>query len=168
MAKSVPSTVVAREFLKLGNNGKSLLTPVHLLKLTYIANGWAYPVMGRKLVYEQVEAWQYGPVYRDLYFLLREFKAGPVEDVYIGPVEMDAIKKKKRSSLRLRLKEIEGELIEFVYDLYGDLSGPQLITLTHREGSPWSQTKQGNKIDQNIIEKYFHKEADRLLEGGDL
>ena len=38
------------------------ITVMQLLKLIYIANGWSWALLGKQLVRDPVEAWQYGPV----------------------------------------------------------------------------------------------------------
>ena len=54
------------------------LTPLHVNKLAYIAHGFTLAIYHTKLVNEDVEAWQYGPVFPQLYYALRRFKGNTI------------------------------------------------------------------------------------------
>ena len=69
---------IANEFLKKPN-ATGRLTQMQLLKLTYIAHGWNLAVNGEPLVSEPVEAWNYGPVIRDLYNHIRFYGSDPIK-----------------------------------------------------------------------------------------
>ena len=56
------SRTVANEFLKLADKDNDTLTPMQLLKLVFIAHGWCLGLLGRHLIKDSIEAWQYGPV----------------------------------------------------------------------------------------------------------
>ena len=99
---------------------------MQLQKLVYIAHGYSLALMGDPLIYNDVRAFQYGPVYPKLYRKLSKYGAGLVTE----PVKAeDAI-------------DPTGEqfkLIEAVWNIYGQMEGSKLSALTHMEGSPWSQ-----------------------------
>ena len=93
MRRTVTSTLVARRFVKISEDPG--LTPLQLQKLAFLAHGWSYPVLGRPFICEVVEAWKYGPVYPELYDVLKRFKAEEVEYVPIGLRERLANRRKK-------------------------------------------------------------------------
>ena len=63
----VRARAVANEFIHLAKADGRSLTPLQLIKLTYIAHGWMLTLYGRPLIVDEVEAWKYGPVIPDLY-----------------------------------------------------------------------------------------------------
>ncbi|RCL04150.1 MAG: putative phage-associated protein [Candidatus Tokpelaia sp. JSC189] len=120
------SSVVANQFLILAQNKNNTLTLMQLLKLVYIAHGWMLGLYGRPLIRDEVQAWQYGPVIPRLYNMIRSFKSNPVEG------DIDSINEK--------MDEQEVDIVDQVYQIYGQLSGPHLSRLTHQASSPWHLT----------------------------
>lgn len=155
MRRFVSSTLVAREFHRLAKaeTPPRDLTPIQLIKLTYLAHGWAFVYLGSKgLVNEKVEAWQYGPVFPSLYRALKDYGSSPVDEV------PKTFKEQRHSDTYLY--EDEKALIKSVYNTYKDLDGPQLITLTHQDGTPWKSTWSrrfwNSEIKPDLISSYYH------------
>lgn len=144
------SRTIANEFLKLAAESRDDLTPMQLLKLVFIAHGWSMGLLGRHLIRDKIEAWQYGPVIPVLYEDLRAFGSEPVR----GPI---------RGSTRDVLDDTERDLIAQVYEKYGHLSGPALSRLTHEPNSPWARTYRdgvsGRYISNDLIEDYYQNLA---------
>lgn len=145
------SATVANRFLELAGAHGDALTPMQVLKLVYIAHGWMLGLYGRPLISEEVEAWQYGPVIPDLYNAMRRFKSQPVQG---------AIRNGNG-----RLDDQEENIIDQVYRIYGQKSGPALSRLTHQAGSPWQlvyrQGSFGDVIPNDLIEDHYSKLAKR-------
>jgi uncharacterized phage-associated protein len=51
---------------------------MQLQKLVYIAHGWNLAINGTPLTSDIPAAWDYGPVYRDLFEALRAYGSNPV------------------------------------------------------------------------------------------
>jgi uncharacterized phage-associated protein len=117
---------VANEFLRQANEKSTTLTNMELQKLVYIAHGYSLALLDRPLVKQHVEAWRYGPVIPDLYHALRQYGSGNVRSL-INLIPEEA------------LSETDTKLVESVLSAYGQFSGPQLSTMTHREGTPWRE-----------------------------
>ena len=135
---------VANEFLKNGH----VLTNMQLQKLVYIAHGYSLAILHQPLIKQRVEAWRYGPVIPALYHALREYGSGVVtKPINILPPE--------------QLSETDQTLVAVVLAAYGRFSGPQLSTMTHREGTPWREVYQPNASFNNedipdpLIEKHY-------------
>lgn len=131
---------IANRFLELARHSipQVFITPLKIIKLVYIANGWAYPILHERLVRENAEAWTYGPVFPDLYHAVRRYRADPIVAPIPGGDEP------------LDLSDEEQQLIESVLGAYGHLSGTQLSNMTHLSGTPWSITWDGG-FGQNTI-----------------
>jgi uncharacterized phage-associated protein len=139
------SVNVAKQLLKLSRDPVAAdMTPMKLLKLVYIAHGWMLGLTGRALVSEDVEAWKYGPVIPELYREIREFKKDPVTEL-------------PQASKNPNLDDLEKHIVRQVYDIYGDLDGLKLSTLTHSVGTPWHQIWKGRRevIPNDLIASYY-------------
>lgn len=139
---------VAQRFFELAQAASQTLTPMQLIKLTYIAHGWMLGLYHRALVRDEVQAWQYGPVIPQLYKALRKYKGKPVT----APIADDSL-----------LDPQAEHLIRQVFERYGRLSGPRLSDLTHRNGTPWSKTYEpgrfGSAIPDDLIEDHYSRLA---------
>src|SRR6476619_3832573 len=71
------SMAIANEFLKKPG-ALGVLTQMQLQKLTYIAHGWNLALNERRLVSDELEAWDYGPVYPMLYDHAKYFGKSPI------------------------------------------------------------------------------------------
>lgn len=118
---------VADAILKIAKARGKGLTPMQLVKLTYIAHGWSLGLRNKDLFKNRIEAWRYGPVIPDLYHATKSYGRNEIPLSVIGdakdmPVNPDDYK-----------------FLEDVFDKYGHLDGISLSYITHKSGTPWSQ-----------------------------
>jgi uncharacterized phage-associated protein len=144
------SRTIANFLLKKADVSGNPLTPMQLLKLVYIAHGWNLGFYGRPLIRDEVQAWQYGPVIPRLYNKVKDFRDQPVK----GPLLADTVD---------TMTEIDRDLLDQVWHVYGEMSGPALSRLTHAPGTPWALTykpgKWGIRIPNDLIEDHYRKLA---------
>lgn len=142
---------VANEFIRLAAVAGKSLTPLQLIKLTYIAHGWMLALYQRPLIADRIEAWKYGPVIPDLYRALRNYGSGNVTD---------PIQEPSRSA---PLDAEERDLVRQVYERYGNKNGIQLSRLTHQPGTPWHATWEvdttGLGISNDLIAEHYRQLA---------
>jgi uncharacterized phage-associated protein len=162
------SVAIANEFLRLPN-GKGL-TQMQLQKLVYFAHGWSLSLTNEPLTSDPVEAWDFGPVYPDLYEHTKFFGKAPIGRL-ITPDDDELARfflneKSDRPAYRASLGERQRAIIKQVWSKYGKLSGARLSALTHQPGTPWFQVyKNGigksQEIDNNLIQDHYNEIADR-------
>lgn len=147
---SYSPTTIANYFIeKHSKDGE--LTPMKLLKLTYIAYGWYLAVTNgeKKLLNEQPVAWDLGPVFPSLYSNIKK------------SYEKWKITKKIPVSFSENIDEQDKTFLNRIWDLYGKHDGEYLSALTHEEGTPWSEVycKGCNSIltDESILKHYSSK-----------
>jgi uncharacterized phage-associated protein len=147
---SYSPTTVANYFIeKHSKDGE--LTPMKLLKLTYIAYGWYLAVTekAKKLLNEQPVAWDYGPVFPSLYGNLKRVGDLKVKD------------KLPNQSLGEKITSEDEKFLEKIWSIYGKFDGVYLSALTHQEGTPWKEVycPGCNSIlnDDSIYEHYKSK-----------
>lgn len=139
--------VVANALLDLARAEGRALTQMQVHKLVYIAHGYTLALLGRPLMYNTVHAWQRGPVVRRLWQHWGERGREPiVEPLPVAPGEPDLADDPEAL-----------EVIRSVWNGYGGMEGGELSRLTHRAGSPWSQTYglQDNLIPDEITREYY-------------
>jgi uncharacterized phage-associated protein len=147
----VRALVVANEFIRLARADGRSLTPLQLIKLVYIAHGWMLALYQRPLILDDVEAWKYGPVIRDLYHSMKKYGGGSVTDtIPVGPTD--------------QLDDEERDIVQQVYEAYGRFTGIQLSQMTHKFGTPWHQTwtadNQNDVISTDLIAEHYRRMAD--------
>lgn len=163
------SVEIANEFLSQPG-ALGTLTQMQLQKLAYLANGWNWAVNGESLISEPVEAWDYGPVYRDLYDHTKFFGKQPLTRS-VTPDDSEAARVfglrgegVPLPPYRAPLSEREKAVISHVWRRYGRMSGAQLSALTHQRGTPWFETYttagKSKPIDQELIKRHYNELAD--------
>jgi uncharacterized phage-associated protein len=119
--------------------------PMKLLKLTYLAQGWTLGLLGRPLISDDVEAWKYGPVFRQTY------KQVAGKPVVAGPLAA-------YDSAALPAAG-EAHMINEIHRVYGGMSGLALSAMTHKPGSPWEVTYrtrgQNSVIPHDLIQSHY-------------
>jgi len=125
------------------------ISPMKLIKLTYIAHGWHLGIIESPLIDENAEAWKYGPVIPSLYHKYKIFGGNSISFGYDHPVKFQDEKVK--------------DLLNKIWEVYGGLTGVQLSAKTHKEGTPWSITWDNVKktgamslqISDDLIKSYY-------------
>lgn len=152
---------IANTFLNFPG-AKGRLTQMQLQKLCYLAHGWNLAINQGPLISDRVEAWDYGPVFPDLYDHTKFFGKNPLKRL-ITPDDDDAVRfffnGENDTPYSADLSTDEAAVIERVWKRYGQLSAYQLSNLTHQPGTPWFQIYRQSQNDKTIpdplIEDHF-------------
>jgi uncharacterized phage-associated protein len=121
---------------------------MQLQKLVFLAQGYAMALLDRPLFYHNTHAWQWGPVIPKLYKPLQKYGAGQVSEDIPAPDELDSTSR-------------EMEIVRGVWDGFKNFTGSQLSNLTHKPGTPWSQTwekAQFAVIPDDVIGSYYKQQ----------
>lgn len=144
------SIVVANQLIKLAESQGKSLTPMQLIKLVYLCHAWMLGLYGKHLIKDPIEAWLYGPVIKTLYDKIKQHRSSPVYKIM--PSNDDK-----------KFDPLEEDLINQIFETYGNFTGIELSTLTHEEGSPWSITWNNDgknaHISNDLIENYYKRMA---------
>ena len=122
--------IIANEFIKRGIGEGHPLTHIQVQKSVYFAHAGMLVEQGRPLVTDMFEAWQYGPVLAAIYHNLSSWGAYPIDKEI--PLYWNQPTK---------LRPIEMDIIEEVFQHYSRCPAGALITITHRAGTPWDQAR---------------------------
>ena len=130
------------------------ITHLKLQKLLYYAQGICLGLYGKPLFFEKIEAWQHGPVVKEVYNHFCVYGRNNIN------IEMD----QKNEEI---LKNIENnrevsEVLNLTYDNFAIYTAWQLRQMTHEDNTPWDITQKTkgllHEIDKDLIEEYFKKE----------
>ncbi|MBC6400581.1 MAG: SocA family protein [Ekhidna sp.] len=138
------------------------ITPMKVLKLTYIAHGWYLGLQKKPLITEQTEAWKYGPVIPNIYHYFKHYGSNDINELYFP----DLIEDKKEYNFMSENEEINSFLNE-IWKVYKNFKGGELSDLTHKKGTPWDitwnknggSTFRGAIIPNKLIQEYYTKKA---------
>ena len=108
---------------------KCLLTLMQILKLSYFAHGFKLGLESQPLSREFAQAWKYGPVFPSIYNEFSCQPPGEIKELGTGEIDDDPILG--------QFDKGDKDIMNFVYDVYGKMSGWKLSALTHKEGTPW-------------------------------
>jgi uncharacterized phage-associated protein len=133
---------VANCFLQLdADHGGEGLTNLKLQKLVYYAQGFYSAMNDKPLFNDDIEAWMHGPVVAHLYRQYKSYGSSSIP----APAEFDM------NCLTLE----EQELLQEVFDVFGQFSAWKLRDMTHEE-PPWiKHEKNAEVIPLPEITEYF-------------
>jgi uncharacterized phage-associated protein len=134
------------------------LTPMKLVKLVYISHGWYLGLTESPLISEAVEAWKYGPVIPDLYYEFKQYGSDQIKNVQFDIPTM---------KFPIVTDKDTVQFLNKIWDVYGSMTGTQLSTLTHLEGTPWyitwhergGKNSQSVQIPNDLIQKHYKQKA---------
>jgi len=153
---------VARFFIEKGFQSGKGLTSMKLIKLVYIGHGWNLGLFDVPLIYEPIQAWQYGPVIESLYHAFKIYANNviPISEATNMPNGAREFQPTTRA------------LMEKIWEKYSPLPAVQLSALTHQPGTPWYKVweEQGGKdskraIIPNPLIKEFYKQKSQSQQG---
>jgi len=153
--------VVAYLLRKASDEGREL-DPLQINKLVYICHGWALGILKKPMIENrsnQIQAWKYGPVVQEVYDLLKGCGSQKLSYTSfcnilgsngIGKNAIEEVLEKQLGKI-LEKKPEMCKIIDMVWYVYKDVSGGQLITLTHKNETPWKQ-----HVKKNIFGQVVH------------
>ncbi len=149
------------------NRDGSELTHTKLQKMVYFAHALHLARFDQVLVNEPVEAWQYGPVFSELFVALRD------KNVHAG---REYIKEFRQISYVegyatyktlmpiLRPPEKTQTILNTVYVSLSQRTANSLVLLTHKEDQPWYQImKEHGVVDLDSSDEIHDKVPKNLI-----
>ena len=132
---------IARYFLcRVDREAGDTISPLKLQKLVYYAQAWSLVLRNQPLFEQDIEAWVSGPIVREVW---DEYQAYKYRDI---PAP---------GTLESTFNADELEVLEEVWDAYGDLSAKRLQDLIHSE-TPWLNARQSLEPAQKSTHTISH------------
>ena len=144
--------------LKLGRKPSNL----SINKIAYFAHGYYLAKFGKPLIDAKIEAWEYGPVFREIYHEFKKCGDKPVtfyaRDFNPETDEVEVVK--------WELPIEEEVFVREVVESYLQMSAGYLIRLSHLEDGPWhcawhheGRVNPGMEISNDAILQHFSEQV---------
>lgn len=148
---------VANVVLKRARHLGVPITNLHLNKALFFIHVDFLREHNRPLVSAKIEAWDYGPVFREVYNQFRKFKAEPIKD-YARRVSYETGEAEvAEDELQLEIRCFIEEAAEF----YLNVPAHVLVDVSHAKGGAWDAVwnngndfNVGMEITETIIRQY--------------
>lgn len=131
------------------------ITHLKLQKLLYYAQGISLGMFQKPIFKENIEAWQHGPVVREVYSIYNTFGRKNID------IKMDS--EKEEIIKKIEDNKEATEVLNLAYDNFAIYTAWQLRQMTHEDNTPWDITQKtkglGSIIDQSLIRQYFKEEV---------
>ncbi len=164
-----PYTPLAAANYFISSFGKeSGIEHMKLQKLAYNSYGWWIATFkDDPLLNERPQVWKFGPVFNSLYHVLKPWGRLPIL-VPVSPSPFGSPPSIDDDD------DITKELLNWVWNRYGHLSGFALSDMTHRKGTSWQRTAKehnfsvpsGFEIPDDYIAEEFQRIQDEEFGGG--
>lgn len=140
---NIPVEEVANYFLdKLEAETGDCISNLKLQKLVYYAQGFVMALKNKKLFNDDIKAWEHGPVIERLYRKYKENGSKPI-------TRPDNIEFPKLSQYEDLM-----DILDEVYEVYGQYSAWRLRDMTHKE-TPWLNTERNKTISDELMLSFF-------------
>jgi uncharacterized phage-associated protein len=133
---------VANYFLSRANEGEeSDVSNLKLQKLIYYAQAFHLAIFDKPFFDEDFEAWTHGPVCPVIYRQYKQFGSSPIK--VDSEINLD------------QFSQDQLDLLEEIYDVFGQFSAWKLRNMTHEE-TPWKE-KEGfaGIIDKSSMMEFY-------------
>lgn len=138
------------------------VTNMALNKIAYFVHCDYLIESGQPLVGAKIEAWQHGPVFREIYHEFKRWDDKPIKSraTKVDPHTGDVV------TASVHFGDNERKYISDLIDRYVKFSAAQLRAISHREGGPWHKvwghdgnSNPGMKITNDLIREHYSSGA---------
>lgn len=151
---------VANEFIDIANEENKEIRLLGLVKRVYIAHGFSLAMLNKSLLdprFDKVEAWKYGPVIPSVYHTFKYNGVDPIK-------EKGKILEWQEEDYKTIMPKLEEEkekiIVKMVWQMHADKTDSDLVSLTHKDGTPWKLYYEEGKnieIPDEITKLYYQR-----------
>lgn len=153
---------VANLVLDFADRMNIQVTNITINKVVFFLHAWYLAKTGTPLVSAKIEAWNYGPVFRELYWEFKEFGKDRITSRAMRRNPATAEKELCKESFT----DSDLEFLNPLLEKYLGLSAGKLVELSHEPGGPWDrvynhlgESNPGMKISDEIIRDFFTEQT---------
>lgn len=161
---------IANYFIDKARVDEKGITLLFLVKLVYIAHGYLSALLehgGFNPMFDKVEAWKIGPIIPSVYhtFIYNENKPITEKGVVLNLKKSDTLDNLHFIAPKVK-DEDEKNVLDFVWKRYGKRTPTELVTLTHRDDTPWKccyEEGKNNPIPDELIKNYYKLIIEKII-----
>ena len=126
---------ISNYVLDIAERERRVMSNLSINKVVYFMYCYYLLEFKESLVSAKIEAWDYGPVFRELY---REFKVFGEKPI-LGRAHWINPESGKREICDYEISQRDRVFLEPVVSRYVKFSASNLVTLSHSSGGPWDK-----------------------------
>lgn len=145
---------IANWFLAAAQSAGRSMTNLYLNKLVYFAVERALIERSLLLTPAKIEAWDHGPVFREIYHSVKGSEDRPIR----SPIQKFVVSERRMAAASENFLDEDLAYLQDIYAYYGHMTAAQLRALSHMPGEPWdlvwnhkTRTNFGMHISSQII-----------------
>lgn len=145
MIHGLDPLVAANAIVQSAISNERPISHLQLQKILYFSHAMCLVELGRPLIDGEFEAWNYGPVCREVYSEFRRFGSRPISEA----IEV----KNPVTGARIEFEGIPNSfstIIDRCVGFYSGMTPGQLVELSHARGAPWDFVVEKSKREVNI------------------
>ncbi|WP_038543480.1 Panacea domain-containing protein [Neorhizobium galegae] len=153
---------IANIILDIADTRGISLSNLSLNKIVYFIHAWYLAKTGEPLVDAKIEAWDYGPVIREIYSEFKRFGASEIK----GRASRFDVDKLQKVLCEDSVSNEDLIFIEDQFSKYGHFGVGKLVSLSHEKGGPWDvvynrsgRVNPGMEISNELIRAYFGQQT---------
>jgi uncharacterized phage-associated protein len=162
MSAATDALAVANFIIEKGREENITIRHLKLQKLLYFCYAWYAGNKGQELFSEDIEAWAFGPVVREVYLKFKDYGSMPIREL---AMELDwADDKFVEPKITPAL---ESDLLP-VWNEYKRKPDAWLVEATHAKGEPWRVvtdrfgTAEKHQIPFRLIHDVYRKKVNNI------
>jgi uncharacterized phage-associated protein len=159
---SYDARYIANLILDMAEATNTAVTNLEINKITYFAHAIYLGKFGVPLIDAKIEAWDYGPVIREVYSEFKKFGASEIVD---RATKLD-LSTLKRVAVYEKMNDLDRAFLLPVIEKYMKLGATKLVYLSHEKGGPWDRvynssgrSNPGMEISNSLIQDYFSNQT---------
>lgn len=149
---------IANLILDRAGERKVELTNAEVNKIIYFLHAIYLAEFARPLIDAKIEAWDYGPVVREVYSEFKSFGARPISS-RAQKLDINIL---KRVDVYEEMTSPDLEFLLPLIDRFSKFGAGRLISMSHEKGGPWDivynrsgRVNPGMEISNKIIRDYY-------------
>jgi len=154
---------IANAFLERAERDGKKLSNMKLQKLLYFAEGHSHAMRNKRLISDDAQAWDYGPVYPSVYREFSRFGAGSItalaEDETDPANWFNDDPDYVPSPVPTPDNADVNRFLDAVWNAYKDKSAIALSEMSHVAGGPWAKARarspRNSVINDGEVAEYF-------------
>ncbi|WNH48295.1 DUF4065 domain-containing protein [Stenotrophomonas aracearum] len=157
---SYEAETIANVFLRFAREDGRGVSHMKIQKLLYFAQGHAMSLLDAELISDNCQAWDYGPVYPNVYRHLKKYGASAVRSEIVDEADAERFDPAQATAVK--------PFLRVVWNKYGELDALRLSELSHVTKGPWARTRRANNanyravIEKTLIQEYFNGLSSRV------